>query len=387
MKILFKKILRSFLILYGGLLGLNLYLTSSYPLNKKKMLQNLKKSYPKATISSSAGVLLRGPDWEEGSLLPLAGGSLRQTVLCNEAFEFESYRSDRFGFRNSDSIWDQSAEIALVGDSFAQGFCVPYQESPAGLLDNQSGKVLNLGSSANGPLANLAVIREYLGQVQPKKVVYFYVANDLVLDLNFEKEHSVFLKYLDSGFSQGLKQRQAEIDSILTSYLDNLYQDSRHPILDLFSLKTLSVYGGRLIQGWVLPEPPARTEFMDYDFPEKIDWLFYRKILQATRNEILTWGGKMYFVLIPDARMFTKIPWGIHPRDYDLKMEKLVTNLGINYISGYKLFVKEENPFASFQPLGDGSYGHFNSRGYKKLARWIDESISDSNRQVRSDSL
>ncbi|MEZ4575980.1 MAG: hypothetical protein R2857_13865 [Vampirovibrionales bacterium] len=42
-----------------------------------------------------------------------------RTLLCNENGFWVDYQSDRYGFRNPDTVWDQpTADVLLVGDSF-----------------------------------------------------------------------------------------------------------------------------------------------------------------------------------------------------------------------------------------------------------------------------
>ena len=47
-------------------------------------------------------------------------------MLCNQSGQFVTYESDEHGFRNPLGIWDSTrAHLAVVGESFAQGYCVP----------------------------------------------------------------------------------------------------------------------------------------------------------------------------------------------------------------------------------------------------------------------
>ena len=45
-------------------------------------------------------------------------------MFCQEK-RWSIYKSDRFGFRNYDEIWDkQNIDYLFIGDSFTQGACV-----------------------------------------------------------------------------------------------------------------------------------------------------------------------------------------------------------------------------------------------------------------------
>ena len=56
---------------------------------------------------------------------PLSGSPSQETIYCQEDNGLTSFMSDRFGFRNSDELWEGGdIAILLLGDSFAQGACV-----------------------------------------------------------------------------------------------------------------------------------------------------------------------------------------------------------------------------------------------------------------------
>ena len=70
-----------------------------------------------------------------GDLLPLGGISNVTTVACNETGEYLVYRSDEFGFHNPSGLWGrQDTDIVAVGDSFAQGHCVPSDKNFIALM-------------------------------------------------------------------------------------------------------------------------------------------------------------------------------------------------------------------------------------------------------------
>ena len=50
----------------------------------------------------------------------------RVTLLCNENGQWVDYRSDSRGFNNpEESVEGGPTDIAALGDSFTQGYCVP----------------------------------------------------------------------------------------------------------------------------------------------------------------------------------------------------------------------------------------------------------------------
>ncbi len=98
-------------------------------------------------------------DGEE--VLPLAGISRKQVVSCNETGEYPVYASDEHGFRNPPGLWAQAPiTLALIGDSFTLGECVPSEASIGGRLRRQFPHTVNLGMGGHGPLLQLATLRE-----------------------------------------------------------------------------------------------------------------------------------------------------------------------------------------------------------------------------------
>src|SRR5690606_31428138 len=90
---------------------------------------------------------------DEVEVVALGGISNRTTVLCNESGEWIAYSSDEHGFHNPAGIWSRSnIEVAVIGDSFAQGVCVPSPQNAVALIRNRYPATVNLGMLGHGPL-------------------------------------------------------------------------------------------------------------------------------------------------------------------------------------------------------------------------------------------
>lgn len=154
-------------------------------------------------------------------LLPLGNISFATIVTCNESGHWETYQSDRYGFNNDDAIYkNQGLRVLLIGDSFAQGECVKQEQNVAGWLGHHGYSTINLGISGSGPLLELARLREYGSHFDPDIVVWLYFKNDPD-HIASEYRFSLFRRYLERDFSQGLISRQDEIDKLLNRYLDD----------------------------------------------------------------------------------------------------------------------------------------------------------------------
>ena len=171
--------------------------------------------------------------------VPLGGVASTPTVLCNESGSHTTFISDEFGFHNPPIGWTQlpELEVVVVGDSLAQGSCVADGDGFVAILQRMFPRTVNLARSGNGPLVQLATIREYLnegndgndGTIQRYRararrkvrfVVWPYFERNDLLDLTRERDDPLLLKYLVRGFSQGLSERQSEIDDALNAFVE-----------------------------------------------------------------------------------------------------------------------------------------------------------------------
>ena len=77
------------------------------------------------TMAPSYNLEYLGKQYLPNKIFPLAGISKQKTVNCNENGYFSTYQSDRYGFNNPDTEWNEKAfEYVMVGDSFTHGNCV-----------------------------------------------------------------------------------------------------------------------------------------------------------------------------------------------------------------------------------------------------------------------
>ena len=103
------------------------------------------------------------------------------TAISGQEYgQYMIYPSDRYGFNNPDSEWDApQTEWVLTGDSYAYGHAVQNGEDIAGQIRSITQEnVINLGMGGNGPLIELAALKEYAESRKPKIVLWVYFEND-----------------------------------------------------------------------------------------------------------------------------------------------------------------------------------------------------------------
>jgi len=303
-------------------------------------------------------------------LFPFGGVSNKTTIMCNESGEYAIFPSDRYGFNNPDSVWDnKKVKWMLTGDSMTQGSCVKPGDEIAGQirkLTQQS--VINLGSGGNGPLAELAALEEYAKAREPEVVLWVYFeGNDLVGDLQFEMKSKFLMKYLREELSQDLINRQKEIDSNLIEYINEkvLAQEQVekksyrviHDLLGILRLLNLRV------------KIRFDNSFVDMDADLKP---IFGDILRKARDRVVQWGGKLYFVYLPANIRYAgghQDLGSLYSRDDILS---LVKGLDIPVIDIHeKVLLNHPDPNALFIRKD----AHYNEKGYSLLANAIVDEV------------
>jgi hypothetical protein len=245
-----------------------------------------------------------------------------------------------------------------VGDSFTQGMAVQPGEEIAGQIRNLTNStVINLGHAGNGPLKELATLKEYAKSLHPSKVLWVYFENDFS-DLNNEKENPILMRYLEDNFSQSLMNRQEDIDR----RLKNLVSEGKWQRPKIYKTRWLRLYE---LRAW-LSEFPNRMGF-NGDGKVNLNPLF-AKIISKAKERIEAWGGKLYFVYLPGFSHYTgKVNDELNRKKQDVIY--LVKALNIPVIDIHQeVFSDHPDPLTLF-PLRIN--GHYNPEGYSEVAKAI----------------
>ena len=123
---------------------------------------------------------------------PIGTLPLTPTYFCDEGYGLITYKSDRFGLRNNDNKWNNviyKSNIFIIGDSFAQGACVPQYSTITNHLEKSTKQnTINMATGANGPYEYKAVIKLILETIIKNStknntaILIFYPNDDLGLD-------------------------------------------------------------------------------------------------------------------------------------------------------------------------------------------------------------
>lgn len=312
-------------------------------------------------------------------LYPLANVANASIVLDNETGRYVVFPSDEFGFNNPRGAWSNSprGRVAIIGDSFTEGFGVDREFNIAERM-NATRPTINLGRTGNGPLINLAVLKEYASIIKPDVVVWLhYEGNDLI-DLGRERKASHWMRYLTEGAWQNLHARQSVADQAVKDHLTDKYSDEvlagNEAVLRSRAWADRPFF--RLARLWQLRK---RVEMLATRIiPPPPDDLFFNIIAEAERS-VSTWSKEaetsFYFAYLPAWRRFSKSTIEREESQRSIIIGRL-TEMGIPVIDGAALFSNTEDPLAYF-PFR--SHGHYNEAGYKLMADTIIDHLKPNN--------
>ena len=338
---------------------------------------SITENYLKETIDKEATLKLSPYHHisTNDELFPLSGISNILTFYKNENGYHSSYVSDRYGFNNPDYEWDaESHEYVLIGDSFTHGCCVNRPDDIGSILRELSNEsVINLGYSSNGPLIELATLKEYFPKNTKKLLWIYWEFNDLD-DLVNELESKILIKYYDDeNFRQNLITKQKEIDNkvslIISEKLNSMISFHNLKNTNAFKIKKFIKVGTtreaiRISLNYYFSffQNNFENEQISSDTIKK-----FEKIIINANNYAKTHNTKMYFIYLPAyVRYVENISI-----DNLSTIKDLIEDLGIDFIDIHKeVFVKEDNPLKLF-PFGLNA--HYNELGYRKVASKIFE--------------
>jgi|TARA_B100000787_G_scaffold158192_1_gene135460 hypothetical protein len=299
---------------------------------------------------------------ENEPFFTMGGVSNTKTILCNETGKWSMYKSDRYGFNNPDKEWEKpSSGYLIIGGSFAHGGCVDEGQDLTSHIRNLSGeKAINLGFIGNGPIKNLATLREYINFIKPKKVFWLHYEGNALYNLKKEMNNKFLSKYLETEYSQNLITKQNDIDFGLIKKsieYEKIYEEWH-------GHSTMKFNKSKLIE--ILKISEVRNILgLSAFWQVKLDGNFEKTIQKAKKQAELI-NADFYFVYLPS---FVRINQ-FFPKDNLFDKEnliKILNKINIKTIDLDKEFFKKaEDPLNYFN---NRKYGHYTAEAYKKIAK------------------
>jgi hypothetical protein len=328
-------------------------------------------------VTTSNHLFIRQPDGTIRSainidgreVMPLSSVSRIRTLVCNEDGRWIDFTTDEHGFNNDGQVWQlERLDIAALGDSFAHGYCVPRDKNFVELIRQQRPATLNLGMAGDGPLLMLATLDEYLPRFRPRTVLWFYFEGNDLTDLQEERKNTLLNRYLAGPFTQPDLARQADIDRAMRDELPRLEAAEREAAANrtrntvrnaVTSVAKLSSIRQRL---GIIGETEVNQIAIGEDLQTTNMDVFRMSLIQA-KARVAGWGGRLYFVYLPEWARYTSYEsWGKNKRDDVLK---LVRDLGIPIIDLDPPFRATGDPLSLF-PFRAQS--HYAEAGHRLVA-------------------
>tara|TARA_B100001540_G_C15806071_1_gene642134 strand:+ start:1371 stop:2738 length:1368 start_codon:yes stop_codon:yes gene_type:complete len=304
-------------------------------------------------------------------LFPFAGLSNSKTINCNENGYYSIFDSDRYGFNNPDDVWNKNKiSYLILGDSYAFGSCVnrPYDIASALRIKSKE-TVINLGYNGNGPLIELASLKEYIpNEKKIEKILFFYYEGNDLKNLSDELKNEILLKYLkDENFSQKIKFRQKEVDNLILKKIKEYYK--RLNVNNIKVNNEISTYSE--IFKFLKINKTRRWVIFNFNYyitekPEKKVINEFFNILKLIKKLSKENNSKFYFVYIPSFNRYNSLYY--NNSDY-IEIKEKLKSLNIEMIDLHDSIFKELKNKNNLFPFE--RYGHFTIEGNNKIAETI----------------
>ena len=338
-----------------------------------------------ANIYASTSFVIRG--YQRPPLYVLSHMPNSKIIFEGPTEGIKSYRSDKFGFNNNNQVYEKkNNRIILIGDSFVHGYHVNEGNDIASHLRNLGHNTINLGQGGNGPIQNLAIIREYAIPLKPKKIFWFFYNNDLI-DMHRQiKQNDTFIfdNYIhNQNFSQNLINQQKEIINFWSRYDRTYYDDLSKEMKDKQRYKN-------------------QNQGLFKDFQLLKDFFFLKELRNFFRNkekDNLSGNSRLiieenlvkkYFEILNLARkqsglksenfifVFNRNQKIKNISHFDLELENeiyyLLDKNNYNYLNLNTVYEGNGNKIF---PYHDGFKEHPNSLGYNLIAKELDKYLNN----------
>ena len=336
--------------------------------DSKKVNPNLQPSFYYSPIFNNFNTFKEAK--KNQSIIPFRGPINSPSISCAEDLNYKIIQNDKYGFKNLNNIYQKKINSMLLGDSYAEGFCVKGSEDIAGNLNKNGFITVNYGVAGTGPLISLAIMREFGDLIKPKNFIYLYFEGNDLEGLNWEKQDKNLIKYLDSEYKvnylnnyNSIKQflnlssrESLELGKLKLSLID---RDSKKNNFQIIKAHTIDIIELQNLKN-ILRYNILNKHQQNYDLN-----LFF-SVIEKMDLEAKKYNSNYLFVYVPSwSRYFTKNT----KKDSTIKLrDKILTELEnkkIQVIDLSKFFEKEKD-IEQFFPLG--FLGHYNASGYNKIS-------------------
>ena len=318
---------------------------------------------------------------EENKLIPFRGPINSKTMSCAEEGKYNLDVSDKFGFKNSNDIYNKKINTILLGDSFAEGDCQNIENDIAGNLIKKGHNTANFGVVGTSVLVALGIIREFGQELKPNNIVYMYAEENDLNGLNWSKNDKHLISYLDKNYKVNYLNKYDEVKKFLElsssetiSFLKSGKQNKKQNIksnIDILKDNLIDIIELKKIKNIVRYKILRKTR-IDVDLD-----LFFSVINQMNEDSKIL-NSNFIFVYTPSAERYFSLPEYANLKEKEQiklkdKILEGVKKMNITTVDLTEYFDKAENVKQYFSM---DYIGHFDSDGYKKVAEIISQKLN-----------
>ena len=318
---------------------------------------------------------------KENKLIPFRGPINSKTMSCAEEGKYNLDVSDKFGFKNSNDIYNKKINTILLGDSFAEGDCQNIENDIAGNLSKKGHNTANFGVVGTSVLVALGIIREFGQELKPNNIVYMYAEENDLNGLNWSKNDKHLISYLDKNYKVNYLNKYDEVQKFLElsssetiSFLESGKQNKKQSIksnIDILKEDLIDIIELKKIKNIARYKILRKTR-IDVDLD-----LFFSVINQMNEDSKIL-NSNFIFVYTPSAERYFSLPEYANLKEKEqikLKNKILegVKKMNITTVDLTEYFDKAENVKQYFSL---DYIGHFDSDGYKKVAEIISQKLN-----------
>ncbi len=318
---------------------------------------------------------------KENKLIPFRGPINSKTMSCAEEGKYNLDVSDKFGFKNSNYIYNKKINTILLGDSFAEGDCQSIENDIAGNLSKKGYNTANFGVVGTSVLVALGIIREFGQELKPNNIVYMYAEENDLNGLNWSKNDKHLISYLDKNYKVNYLKKYDEVKNFLElsssetiSVLESGKQNKKQNIksnIDLLKEDLIDIIELKKIKN-IVRYKLLRKKRIDVDLD-----LFFSVINQMNEDSKIL-NSNFIFVYTPSSERYFSLPEYANLKEKEQiklkdKILEGVKKMNITTVDLTEYFDKAENVKQYFSL---DYIGHFDSDGYKKVAEIISQKLN-----------
>lgn len=296
----------------------------------------------------------------------LSNQPFSSVLLCSNDRNAVTYETDRYGFRNPDSVHDEPTSLLILGDSFVEGICLPDGEDFASQIRARVPGTVALGTRGSGTVFQLALLGRYGPDMRPPvTVIVFFAGNDWD-NLTGEKHTNwlddVFVPGTDFGPAVLQPARFDAAEKVIASW----WNEREPPVGELFRSRAMvrnfaALHQTALLLGLHYPAGTA-------------DQPVFAQALDRAKNLVAEWDGALVLAYIsPIDRYAGLLDTGFVHDPLRSRVVDAADAVGVDVIDLTLAFDAAENPMSLYAPDS-----HFSPTGANLAAETVVAQIRSS---------